>query len=109
MKNEMSQEEFYRECGRLLGVETDYKDASPVMRWSHTEQAMVRKMTKASRWAGREPGNGRFPGCGVIRVFSPVCIHVALKHPVVINRAFTSYAAVLFLLQEETAKVPETT
>lgn len=108
MNKEMSQEEFYRECGRLLGVETQYKDATPKPRWSHSAQAIVKLPTKATRWSGREPGNGRFPGCGVIRIFSASCIHVALKHPVQVNRSFPSYEAVLLLLEEETKKVPET-
>lgn len=100
MNKEMTQEEFYRACAELLGVETEYRDATPKPRWSHTHQAIVKLPTKATRWSGREPGNGRFTGCGVIRMFSPTCIHVSLKHPIKVNRTFASQQEVLDLLHE---------
>jgi len=34
------------------------------------------------RWGPRTPGNGRFPGHGIVRFFSPTSIHVVLHDPI---------------------------
>jgi hypothetical protein len=62
------EEGFYQTCAALLGASHDYKP------WTHY---------KITRWNNRRPGNGRFPGFGTIRMFSPTCIHVSLRQPAI--------------------------
>lgn len=67
----MDREAFYDECSRILGAPYSYR-APP-----------YRKLT---RWNNRAPGNGRFPGYGLIRMFGPHHIQIALRRPAEINR-----------------------
>jgi hypothetical protein len=62
---------FYAECARILGTTHQHKP------WSGRGP---------NRWNNRHAGNGRFPGFGTIRMFSPNAIHVSLHHPRVVNR-----------------------
>jgi hypothetical protein len=64
----MDSQEFYAEVGAILGVDHEYV----------TPPAPGKKL----RWGPRGPGNGRFPGHGIVRMFSPTVIHVALTKPV---------------------------
>jgi hypothetical protein len=61
----MTNEDFYRECARLLGTTYDCK---PVLYRYRT------------RWNNRAPGGGRFPGHGIIRIFGDQ-VHVQLTNP----------------------------
>lgn len=61
----MEIEEFYEHCGRLLGV-------------GHEGQPFP--YYKRTRWNNRKPGQGRFPGRGIIRVFGSQ-VHIALTNP----------------------------
>lgn len=56
---------FYLECARLL--KTD-----------HLGQPFTHY--KRTRWNNRTPGQGRFPGRGIIRVFGSQ-VHIALTDP----------------------------
>jgi hypothetical protein len=78
------EEEFYRECARLLGTVHTYRP------WIGPPP---------NRWNNRHPGNGRFPGFGTIRMHAPNRIHVALRHPVHITRSCASSADVYRLLR----------
>lgn len=80
----MTREEFYKRCGELIGCEYEFI----------VQGKRVGSPTPASRWGGRIPGNGRYPGHGIIRVFTPKCIHVNLKSPK-ISGEFKSYEEVL--------------
>lgn len=51
------------------------------------------------RWGPRTPGNGRFPGRGIVRFFSPTVIHVALRHPS-INGQFADPDAALTAIKQ---------
>lgn len=62
----MNNEDFYRECARLLG--TTY-DCSPFPHYKRT------------RWNNRAPGSGRFAGHGIIRAFNDDLVHVSLTVP----------------------------
>ncbi len=61
----MTNEEFYAECAALLGVDHEGK---PFTHYRRT------------RWNNRTPGQGRYPGCGIIRVFGST-VHIALNSP----------------------------
>ena len=79
------EEQFYRECAEILGSPHSYKE---------------RRFERITRWNNREPGNGRFEGCGLIRMYSLTHIHVCLKYPVVINRMFHSTEETLEFLKK---------
>jgi hypothetical protein len=64
---EMTDEQFYAECAALLG--------SP-----HEGEPF--RFHKRTRWNNREPGQGRFPGRGIIRSFGST-VHVALLDPAI--------------------------
>lgn len=68
----MTNEEFYNEVGILLGCEHHYKE--PVGKYK-------------SRWNNRKPGNGRFPGLGLVQSFGDIVI-IRLYHPERISESF---------------------
>jgi hypothetical protein len=62
---------FYRTVAEMLGAPYEYTP------WTGRGP---------NRWNNRHPGNGRFPGFGTIKMFSPTSIHVCLRAPVAVNR-----------------------
>jgi hypothetical protein len=94
------EEDFYLTCAEILGASTTYKDATPFPRWDRETGQMYIPGTRATRWGGREPGNGRFPGFGIIRLFGPTNIQVCLTNPISVQRYFTSMDAVLIFLRK---------
>ncbi|PND25957.1 hypothetical protein CN933_17250 [Sinorhizobium sp. M4_45] len=60
---------FYDECSRILGASHAYRHPP----------------SRITRWNNRVAGNGRFPGHGLIRVFGPHHIQIALRRPVKLN------------------------
>jgi hypothetical protein len=80
MKSEL--EVFYDTVAELLETQHPFKELKLYM----------------SRWGDRTPGNGRFPGHGLVRVFSPTVIHVALYEPKLYG-AFTSFDTALEALR----------
>jgi hypothetical protein len=76
----MADEEFYRKVADILGVH-----------YAHIEPASG---NTSKRWGPRRPGNGRFPGHGIVRMFSPTDIHIAMNHPPV-SGSFKSPEAAL--------------
>lgn len=75
---------FYQTVAEMLGTTHDYKP------WTGRGP---------NRWNNRHPGNGRFPGFGTVRYFSPTCIHVCLHAPRSINRMCASAEAVYAILR----------
>lgn len=71
-------EEFYHQVANLLHTIHVFKEPRRYLR----------------RWGDRTPGNGRFPGHGIVRVFAPQDIHVALYEPV-LTGTFKSFASAL--------------
>lgn len=71
---------FYTEVSNILGVEAEYKpDLLPrygIDRFGN----QYHRSKKNGRWHGRDPGNGRFPGRGIVRHYGGF-IHVALTSP----------------------------
>lgn len=62
----MTNEAFYAECAALLGTSYDCVPFS---------------YGRRTRWNNRSAGSGRFPGFGLIRVFSDDEVHVHLHSP----------------------------
>lgn len=58
---------FYEECAKLLNCAEHIYRKFPY--------------SKRTRWNNRGAGNGRYPGHGLIRMFGPNAIHVALFEP----------------------------
>jgi hypothetical protein len=70
---------FYEECAKLLNCA------------EHTYRAFPYR--KRTRWNNRAEGNGRFPGFGLIRMFSPNLISVAVKTPALQGQYSSTQAA----------------
>lgn len=66
----MDRRSFYDECSRILGTLHAFR---------------VPPRGKITRWNNRNPGNGRFPGYGLVRRFGPNCVQIALRQPVEFN------------------------
>lgn len=81
----MDNEEFYRRCAELLGTTYDCTGLESPHR---------------TRWNNRRPGNGRFPGFGIIRLHGED-VHVSLRSPVSASRHFTSRKDALEWLTDE--------
>ncbi len=94
----MEDSEFYKACEDILGVKTEYKEEKIQTKFSRETGEEYAQQTRATRWGGREPGNGRFPGCGLIRIFGNQ-IQVALKNPSICG-IFNSHEDVLEALKE---------
>lgn len=82
----MNKEDFYDECARLLNTEYDFVDVIP-------------NNARSGRWGPRKPGNGRYPGIGLIRWFSENYIHVSITGRKEINAIFRSPAEVFEVLK----------
>lgn len=63
----MTPEKFYAAVAVLLDT-------------NHTFMPIVDRGDVKRRWGPREPGNGRFPGYGIVRLFGSQ-IHIALHTP----------------------------
>ena len=94
-----SEEDFYSECAEILGTEHQYRDDAPRPKVDRDGNVYT-PMTKATRWGGREPGNGRFPGFGIIRLFGSV-VQVQLTEPKRLSGIFNSKEEALSFLRKE--------
>lgn len=74
----MIEKEFYELCSYLLGVEAEYHDRTRMFTTPRHDGTI--RNTYKTRWNGRDPGNGRFPNCGLIRNFGNI-ITVNLRNP----------------------------
>src|ERR1044071_5447312 len=74
----MNIEEFYERCAQLLATEYISRPApGPIERLRH--DGTIRN-THKTRWNDRDPGNGRFPGRGLVRHFGSA-VFVNLHDP----------------------------
>lgn len=80
MNEKMKIADFYKKCEDILDSKTEYKEQVLYTKYDRETGEPYKIATRASRWGGREPGNGRFPGRGLIRVFGAQ-IHVSLSNP----------------------------
>lgn len=90
----------------IIGAEHFYEDKRPEqpLRWDRQSETYYRPMTNAGRRSGREAGNGRFPGFGLVRDYGAM-IHIVLHHPVNVSKTFPNYEAALAFLREVFTKV----
>jgi hypothetical protein len=74
----MNEEEFYERCARLLGTGTEIHEVPGVV--SRPRHDGTIRNTHKTRYNDREPGNGRFPGRGLVRHFGKG-VTVSLRDP----------------------------
>ncbi len=79
MKTLEEKREFYERCGEILGIAHVYNKPVP----------------RRNRWNNRRPGNGRFPGFGLVQCYGS-SVRVMSKRG---TRMFDSYDAVYEYLQ----------
>lgn len=65
---------FYQRCADILGAEHHYQPYP---------------YRRPNRWNNRAPGNGRYPGFGIIRLFGDR-VHMQLRAPQSVNCWFNS-------------------
>lgn len=73
---------FYRTCASILGVPYQY----------------IEPRRKVTRWNNRHPGNGRYPGFGVIRLYGDQ-VHLCLTHPELVQASFPNRMDALAFLE----------
>lgn len=95
----MNKKEFYEECNKITGIISDYTDNSHLLIKYNRYGKRVKVPTHASRWGGREPGNGRYYGLGLIRVYNDTCIHINIRNPN-LNKVFYNYDDALIELRK---------
>jgi len=83
MEKQMDDKEFYDRCADALGTEHEY------LPFAHHAR---------TRWNNRRPGSGRFPGCGIIRIFGDE-IHIAITSPVPIHERIKGRSDAIELLE----------
>ena len=94
----MDKKDFYDQCADLLGTTHAYNTINDVIHRTDRRTGQLLQ-TNCCRWYGREPGNGLFPRFGTIRSYGRI-VHVALHHPIKVNRQFPSMEATLEYLRE---------
>ena len=80
----MSDEEFYARCADLLGTVHEH------LPFAHHAR---------TRWNNRKPGSGRFPGCGIIRIFGDE-VHIAIRAPIVMHERVRGRREAIRLIEE---------
>lgn len=96
----MKEKEFYEKCAKIVGTESKYTIPKKLAkRFNRETGEMYLPSTGATRWGGREPGNGRFAGLGLIRCFGPNCIQINIKNPN-LNGTYKGYEEALNALRK---------
>lgn len=80
-EKEKVEQEFYEACAKLLGTEHNYR---------------TYPYRRRNRWNNRVPGNGRFPGYGVIRLYGDH-VHISLRSPVRVSLSCSYEDALAYL------------
>jgi hypothetical protein len=89
-------EKFYLRIGEILGIG---QEIIPIKEPRKSMRTGISRSTNATRWGPRAPGNGRFEGFGIIRVYGST-VHVSLRHPVAIHKVFQSREEVIEFLEK---------
>ncbi len=97
------EEKFYSDCAEILGTEHQYSDGIPRPKIDREGKTYI-PSTRATRWGGREPGNGRFPGFGLIRLYWPDLVSIRLRHPKNIHTNIIGRDKALQYLRQEVNK-----
>jgi len=91
--------EFYKRCSAIVGIETEITVHPPIIkRFDKNGKEIFRPKFRLTRWNNRKPGNGRFPGLGLIRAFSSNQIHINIRNPDLCG-VYKSYESALEALQ----------
>jgi hypothetical protein len=85
VRESVNKEDFYRACADVIGAAHQFTP------WAYD---------RPDRWNNRDAGNGRFPGFGIIRLFSPNLVQVSLRRPVAFRATFRSTDEALTALRE---------
>ena len=93
------EEDFYGRCAEILGTEHQYRDGVPRPKMDR-EGKMYTPSSRATRWGGREPGNGRFSGFGLIRLFGNT-VQINLTKPKRISAIIDGREEALAFLEKE--------
>jgi len=93
-------EDFYGECAEILGTEHEYSDQVPRPKISRHGIRYI-PTTKQTRWGPRTPGNGRFPGFGMIRLFWPDTVQIIITRPKTISITIEGREKALDYLRKE--------
>ena len=93
-------EDFYGQCAEILGTEHQFRDGVPGPKMDRNGNIYT-PTTRATRWGGREPGNGRFPGFGMIRLFWPDTVQINLLKPKRISITIDGREEALSFLRKE--------
>lgn len=96
----MNKEEFFNECAKIFKIEHNYANLRRLQKIDRTTGKIIQTNSSYCRWGPRTPGNGRFPGFGLVRVFSPSQIFVNLNNPVKISQEFKSFEEVIEFLKK---------
>jgi hypothetical protein len=80
MRDFAAEQAFYEEVAGLLANDQHVYSPFPY--------------EKKTRWNNRKAGNGRYPGNGLVRIFSPTLVQVKLRMPK-LTGTFTSLDAAL--------------
>jgi hypothetical protein len=96
-KKQMKAEEFYCRVSEITGISHDYIEPFRYLRFDRQLGKFV-ETTRLRRWGNRTPGNGRFPGLGLIRYFGPTCIQMALQKPRPASKTFSDPEAAIDFL-----------
>jgi hypothetical protein len=88
-ERQLGEQRFYEACASLLGASYDYRPYP---------------FQRPNRWNNRVPGNGRFIGHGVIRLFGER-VHMQLRRPR-LQRWFNSREEALEALARAVAMAP---
>ena len=97
------EENFYRLCAEILGTEHQYRDGVPRPKVDREGKSYI-PSSRSTRWGGREPGNGRFPGFGSIRLHWPDLVLIRLNRPKKIYANITGRDEALQYLKQEVNK-----
>lgn len=81
---------------RLQREEQFYENVAAIFEQTHHYKPF--NLHSKKRWYNRSPGNGRYPGFGVVRYFGDNAIHIALQKPVSVNKICASQEEVLEFL-----------
>lgn len=72
-------EDFYNRVASILEIDHTYIPRQKFVFFNRETNQVEQCQTDKTRWAGRNPGNGRFPGFGLVRYFGDDQIQVITK------------------------------
>ena len=93
----MIKREFYERVAAILNAPHDYNSYNDVI-FRYDKETGIKCGTNSSRFVGRQPGTGRFPGIGTVRHYGSA-IHISLNNPRVQKICASEEEAISFLTE----------